>query len=79
MVASFHADERYRLSIGQTVDIGRPWIEGSSADHLLVSLPYPYGPGLEHCEAAGRHVQVLWLVPIHRDRGTAQVYERPRS
>jgi hypothetical protein len=64
MVASFHADERYRLSIGQTVNIGRPWMEGSAANHLLVSLPYPYGPSLEHLDAPGRHVQFLWLVPI---------------
>ncbi|MGI8806587.1 MAG: suppressor of fused domain protein [Acidimicrobiales bacterium] len=64
MVASFHADARYRLAIGRTVNIGRPWIEGAAADHLLVSLPYPYGPTLEHCGALGRHVQVLWLVPI---------------
>jgi len=64
MVASFHADPRYRLSIGRTVNIGRPWMEGAAADHLLVSLPYPYGPGLEHCDALDRHVQVLWLVPI---------------
>lgn len=64
MTASFHAAPRYRLSMGRTVRIGRPWIDGGTADHLLVSLPYPYGRALEHCEAAGRHVQVLWLVPI---------------
>jgi hypothetical protein len=64
MVASFHADARSRLSIGRTVNIGRPWIEGAAAGHFLVSLPYPYGPVLEHCVAPGRHVQVLWLVPI---------------
>lgn len=62
MVASFHAS--YPLSIGQTVNIGRPWMDGSAADHLLVSLPYPYGPKLEHCDAPGRHMQLLWLVPI---------------
>jgi hypothetical protein len=64
MVASFHADPHHRLSIGRTVDIGYPWMDGAAADHLLVSLPYPFGPSLEHCEAPGRHVQVLWLVPI---------------
>lgn len=64
MVANFHADSRYRLSFGRIINIGRPWMEGSVADHLLVSLPYSYGPSLEHCEAPGRHVQVLWLVPI---------------
>jgi hypothetical protein len=64
MVASFHADPRHRLAVGRTVDIGRPWIEGAVADHFVVALPYPYGPVLEHCDAPGRHVQVLWLVPI---------------
>jgi hypothetical protein len=64
MVASYHADARYRLSVGRVVDIGRPWMEGAAADHLLVSLPYPYGPSLEHCEVPDGHVQVLWLVPI---------------
>jgi hypothetical protein len=59
-----HADERYRLSVGRTISIGRPWIDGAAADHLLVSLPYPYGPALEHCDAPGRHVQLVWLVPI---------------
>lgn len=64
MTAHFHADVRHRLSIGQAVDIGRPWLDESAADHLLVSLPYPYGPVLEHCDAAGLHVRFLWLVPI---------------
>jgi hypothetical protein len=64
MVTYFHADQNHRLSIGSTMNIGRPWMDGATADHLLVSLPYPYGPALEHCDAAGTHVQVLWLVPI---------------
>jgi hypothetical protein len=64
MVATFHADPANRLSAGSTIRVGRPWLDGSSADHLLVSLPYPYGPALEHCDAADRHVQILWLVPV---------------
>jgi CHC2 zinc finger/Suppressor of fused protein (SUFU) len=64
MVANLHADVRYRLRVGNTVNIGRPWAEGSAADHLLVSLPYPYGPALEMCELGERHVRFLWLVPI---------------
>jgi hypothetical protein len=64
MVANFHADPPYRLAVGHTMKIGRPWIEGSTSDHLLVSPPYPYGPGLEHCYVDGRHIRVLWLVPI---------------
>lgn len=64
MAANLHADPAYRLGIGSTMNIGRPWMDGATAGHLLVSLPYPYGPALEHCDAAGTHVQVLWLVPI---------------
>jgi len=64
MVASFHADSRYRLGLGRTVNIGRPWAEGAVADHLLVSLPYPYGPDLEVCEVDDAQVRILWLVPI---------------
>jgi len=64
MVANLHADARYRLKVGSTVSIGRPWMEGAVADHLLVSLPYPYGPALERCELGERHIRYLWLVPI---------------
>jgi hypothetical protein len=64
MVANLHADARYRLRVGSTMNIGRPWMENSAADHLLVSLPYPYGPALERCELRERHVRFLWLVPI---------------
>lgn len=63
-VAYFHADPKHRLTIGSTMNIGRPWMDGAKADHLLVSLPYPYGPALEHCDADGMHVKTLWLVPI---------------
>lgn len=64
MVASFHADPRYRLDLGATLNIGRPWAEGSPSDHLLVSLPYPFGPDLEWCEQDDRTVRILWLVPV---------------
>lgn len=64
MVANLHADPRYRLKVGSTINIGRPWLEDSPSDHLLVSLPYPFGPALEICELEERHLRVLWLVPI---------------
>jgi hypothetical protein len=64
MVANLHADVRYRLKIGSTVNIGRPWMEGSAADHLLVSLHYPYGPVLERCELDERHLRFSWQVPF---------------
>lgn len=66
MATYLHSDPRYRLDVGRTIDIGRPWVEGSKADHLLVSLPYPFGPNLEHLELAGKHIRFLWLVPITR-------------
>lgn len=64
MVAYFHADPQYGLDIGRTVTIGRPWLDGSSADRLYVSRPYPYGSDLEYCAAADRLVRFCWLVPI---------------
>src|SRR5262249_48018352 len=35
MLANFHADSRYRLGPGNVVEIGDPWLPGSSCDHLL--------------------------------------------
>jgi hypothetical protein len=66
MVAHYHAssDASYRLGLGHTVPIGRPWLPDSKCDCLLVSAPYPFGPELERCEDAGGHVQLLWLLPI---------------
>jgi hypothetical protein len=64
MAAHFHADPKYRLQIGSVIDIGRPWIEGSRCEQLLVSLPYPYGPDLERCTIGELIIRYLWLVPI---------------
>lgn len=64
MVSHFHADPTHELDIGSVVRIGRPWIDGSTCDSFLVSLPYPFGPKLEHCEASVGQIRVLWLLPI---------------
>lgn len=65
MIANYHADPRFRLHIGDTPSIGHGWIEGSACDHLLVTLPYQYGPKFEICHVDNsRHVRFLWLVPI---------------
>jgi suppressor of fused protein SUFU len=37
---------------------------GSSCDHLLVSLPYPFGPELEVVANAAKKTRILWLLPI---------------
>jgi hypothetical protein len=64
MLASFHADERYRLDVGSVVNIGSPWIPGSKCDHLLISIPYPYGPTLEWLKLPDICVRFLWTLPI---------------
>ena len=55
-----------RLGLGHTVPMGEPLAEGSECDHVLVSLPYPYGPKLENCEWDGGRAHLLWLLPITR-------------
>jgi hypothetical protein len=64
MVAYRNADDRYRLSLGDVIDIGRPWADGSACDHLLVSLPLPFGRDLEWFKQDGQAIRFLWLVPI---------------
>lgn len=63
--AFYHAGPpTQRLDLGHTVPIGEPWLPGSTCDHLLVSLPYPYGSDLEVSEWVGGHARHLWLLPI---------------
>ncbi len=66
MTAYYHADpdRSFRLGVGHTVPIGRPWIPGSQCCHLLVSLPYPLGPELERAQDSSGPVRILWLLPI---------------
>ncbi len=65
MIAYYHAaGHDHALDLGHTVPIGQPWIRGSACDHLLVSLPYPWGPKLETCAVPGGHIRVQWLLPI---------------
>nr|BFE60363.1 hypothetical protein GCM10020063_048890 [Dactylosporangium thailandense] len=71
MVAYYHASGGdYALDHGHTVSIGRPWAGESACDHLLVSLPYPWGPALETCPLPGGHARLLWLLPITADEKT---------
>jgi hypothetical protein len=53
-----------RLGLGHTLPIGEPWLPGSSLDHFLVSLPYPFGPELEDLTIPDGSVRLLWLLPI---------------
>lgn len=65
MSAYYHAGPAsQRLDLGHTVPVGEPWLPGATYDHLLVSLPYPYGTDLEHCAWPKGHARHLWLLPI---------------
>jgi len=66
MVANLHADERYPLSLGQTLEVGHGWLPGASADHLLVALPTLFDPELEWLSDRTRNIRFIWLVPITR-------------
>lgn len=66
MVANLHADERYPLSLGQTLEVGHGWLPGASADHLLVALPTIFDPELEWLSDRARNIRFIWLVPITR-------------
>jgi hypothetical protein len=68
-VAHYHCTGA-RLGLHHTVNLGEPWMPGSSCTRAYVSLPYRYGPALEHAEAGGRSVRCLQLVPItEREHG----------
>jgi len=66
VAAYYHCGSvRQRLDAGHVVPIGRPWLGGSSCDHFLVSLPYPFGREFEICRwGENAHVRILWLLPI---------------
>ncbi|MDR6416972.1 hypothetical protein J2808_003723 [Pseudarthrobacter sulfonivorans] len=62
-----------RLGLGHTVPIGEPWLPGSGCDHLLISLPYPFGPDLQTCHVGDCHIDILWLLPITERERTLKV------
>lgn len=64
MIANLHADKKHTLNVGSIINIGRGWVDGSTCDHFLVSLPYPFGPSLEVCRSNSTVVEILWLMPI---------------
>jgi hypothetical protein len=66
MLAYYHAGpDENRLGHGHTVPIGQGWVDGSPLNHVLISVPYPWGPKLELCQIGDRLIRVLWALPIH--------------
>ncbi len=57
----YHTDG---LGLGHTFPIGKPWLSGSASDHMLVFLPYPFGPELEVCCLGEQRLHMYWLLPI---------------
>jgi hypothetical protein len=62
MVAYYHRTEG--LGVGHTFAIGEPWLDASRCDCILASLPYPFGPTLEHMRQEGHLAWFLWLLSI---------------
>jgi hypothetical protein len=64
-IAYYHATER-RIGLGDTVNIGRPWLAKSLCEYGLISRPYLDGPKIENCDSAHDEpqTQCLWLIPI---------------
>jgi len=77
MAAWYHG--RTALGVGHTLPIGEPWVQGSTCDRFLVSLPYPFGPDLEVCNLSDGHVHVLWLLPITPAERTFKVEHGPEA
>ena len=61
MTAYYHSTES--LELGHTFPIGHPLLADKSCDHILVSLPYPFGPSLERSSTDWRMV----LRPLSRN------------
>src|SRR5690349_2812729 len=57
MTAHYHLTGA-TLGVGHTIPIGEPLMPGSVLDHLLVSLPYPFGPELEVLELGAHLVRL---------------------
>jgi hypothetical protein len=64
MLGNYHADPRYRLEVGRIVPIGEGISENSTCDHLLISLPYTFGPPLEWLRLEVVCVRFLWALPV---------------
>ncbi|MFJ7175222.1 suppressor of fused domain protein [Streptomyces massasporeus] len=63
MIAYYHCGA-HQLDLEHSMQIGEPWVPGSTCDHLLISLPYLHGPDLEHCAVPGGHARILWTLPV---------------
>lgn len=54
------------FDLGNTINFGTPWFEGSNCDMGLISLPYIDGVDFKECG----DVDCLWLIPITEDEAS---------
>jgi hypothetical protein len=52
------------LGLGHTCPIGEPWLDNSTCDHLLISLPYTLSQKLEICQVGEENLHIYWILPI---------------
>lgn len=65
MIGHYCALPDSSVKVNDTLKIGWPWIDGSSCDHVLLSLPYTLGRSFEWMdEVVGNPVRFLWALPI---------------
>jgi hypothetical protein len=65
LAMTVHYHHTQTLGWGHTYPLGEPWVPGSTLDHALISLPYPFGPELEKFELRpSEHGHILWVLPI---------------
>ena len=70
-IGARHANIPGGLTPGSVLPMGRPLLKNATVDHLLVTLPYPYGPALEEVASPpGTQIRVLWLLPITRSEAS---------
>ena len=81
ILAHFHVTGS-RLGLHHTVNFGRPWLPESRCDRGFLSLPYPFGPSLEHAALSPFSARCLWLIPMtpeeveHKKRFGVESLER---
>lgn len=69
MAALFHLDPQSSITYSKIMQIGDPWAEGSECNHLLASLPYPYGERFEWPDVVPC-TRFVWLLPITASEAT---------
>lgn len=82
-LASYDADSAGSLGEGSVIALGRPFLEGSRLDHVVLARAWGDEAPLGPLHLSGRHVDVLWAVLLtaeeaaeSRATGAASVLDR---